>query len=74
MDYKTMATPLESNLKLLNDDLVETVDSMMYHHMICSLIFLMNTRPDTCFAMNDLIQFLTDLRHVHLVAKHDVMY
>ena len=42
--------------------------------MICSLMFLMNTRPDICFAMNNLIQFLMDLRHAHLVAKHVMRY
>ena len=42
--------------------------------MICSLMFLTNTKPDTCFVVNDLSQFLTDLRHAHLVAKHAVRY
>ena len=33
----------------------------------------MNTRPDICFAVNALSQFLTDLRHVHLIAtEHDL--
>ena len=46
----------------------ETVYATMYHHMVCSLMYLMNTRLDTCFAMNT-------LRHVHLlVAKHVVRY
>ena len=32
-------------------------------------------RPDICFAVNTLSQFLTDPRHVHLmVAKHAVRY
>ena len=47
---------------------------MMYHQMICSLMCLTNTRLDTCFVVNDLSQFLTDLRHAHLVAKHAVKY
>ena len=34
----------------------------------------MNTRPDTCFVVNDLSQFLTDPRHAHLVPKHVVRY
>ena len=34
----------------------------------------MNTRPKTCFAVNDLIQFSTDSRHAHLVAKHAMRY
>ena len=59
MDCKAMATPMELNLKLLSD-------ATMYHQMIGSLMYLTNTRPDICFAVNT-------LRHVHLmVAKHVV--
>ena len=62
MDCK--ATPMESNLKLLNDASSETVDATMYRQMIMSLMYLTNTRPDICIAMNT-------LRHVQLmVAKH----
>ena len=43
--------------------------------MIGSLIYLMNTRPDICFAVNTLSQFLTYPRHVHLLAaKHILRY
>ena len=38
------------------------------------MFFLENTIPDTCFAVNDLSQFLMDLRHAHLVAKNSVRY
>ena len=66
MDY--MTTPMELNLKLLSVASSETVDAVMYRQMIGSLMYLMNTRPDICFAMNT-------LRHVHLmVAKHAVRY
>ena len=35
----------------------------------------MNTRPDIFFAVNTLSQFLTDPRHVHLIAtKHTLRY
>ena len=37
-------------------------------------MYLMNTRPEICFAVNNLSQFLTDPRHTHLVAKHAVRY
>ena len=74
MDYKVMAKPMASNLKLLSDTSSETVDATMYRQMICSLVFLMNMRPEICFAMNNLSQFLTDSRHAHLVAKHAVRY
>ena len=71
MDYKSMITPMASNLNLLSDASSESVDATMYRQMIGSLMYLMNMRPDICFAVNTLSQFLTDLRHVHLmVAKH----
>ena len=75
MDYKAMTTPMASNLKLLSDASSNTVDAMIYHQMIGFLMYLTNTRPDIFFAMNTLSQFLTDLRHVHLItAKHILRY
>ena len=66
-----MTTPMALNLKLLSDASSESIDATMYRQMIGSLMYLMNTRPDICFAVNTLSQFLTNLRHVHLiVAKH----
>ena len=48
---------------------------MMYHQMIGSLMYLTNMRPDICFAVNTLSQFLTDPRHVHLIfVKHILRY
>ena len=47
----------------------------MYPQMVGSLMYLMNTRPNICFAMNTLSQFLTDPRHVNLIAaKHVLRY
>ena len=75
MDCKELTTPMASNLKLLSDASSETVDATMYHQMIGSLMYLMNTRPDICFTMNTLSQYLTDPRHVHLTAaKHILRY
>ena len=70
-----MTTPMASNLKLLSDALSYSVDATMYRQMIGSLMYLTNTRPDICFAMNTLSQFLKDPRNVHLiVAKHILRY
>ena len=41
--------------------------------MIGSLMYLMNTRLDICFAVNTFIQLLTDLRNVHLIAAKHIM-
>ena len=38
-------------------------------------MYLTNMRPDICFAVNNLSQFLTDSRNVHLIAaKHILRY
>ena len=59
-----MSTPMASNLKLLSDASSKSINAMMYRQMICSLMYLMDTIPDICFAVNT-------LRHVHLMlAKH----
>ena len=58
LDYKEIATPMESNLKLLSDVSSEMVDAMMYCQMIISLMYLMNTKPNICFVANTLSQFL----------------
>ena len=52
MDCKTIATPMASNMKLLSDASSEMVDATMYSQMIGSLMYLTNTRPDICFAVN----------------------
>ena len=75
MECKAMATPMASKLKLLNYGSSKTIDPMMYHHMIGSLMYLTNTRPDICFAVNTLSQFLIDPRNFHLIAaKHILRY
>ena len=75
MDCKAMTTPMASKLKVLSDASSEVVDATMYRNIIGSLMYLMNTRLDICFAMNPLSQFLIDPRHVHLIAmKHIQRY
>ena len=68
MECKAMTTPMASNLKLLSAASLESVDAMMYRQIICSLMYLTDTRLDICFAVNT-------LRHVHLmVAKGTIDY
>ena len=75
MDCKDLATPMASNLKLLSDASLESVDAMIYRQMIGSLMYLTNMRPDIFFPVNTLIHYLTDPRSVHLTAaKHILRY
>ena len=69
---KSMATPMDSNLKLLADDSSELVDMTHYRQIIGLLMYLTNTIPDICFAVNTLSQYLVQI-WVHLVATKHVM-
>ena len=71
LECKVMATPMDSNLKLLES--LELVVVTHYRHIIGSLMYLTNTRPDICFAVKTLSQFLVQPIQVHLVATKHVM-
>jgi hypothetical protein len=64
MDYKSMATPMVMNMNLLSDSSSYLVDPMMYIQLIGSLMYLVNARPDIFFAVNNLIQYMVEPRHV----------
>ena len=73
MDYKSMATPMVSNMKKLHETASgsDLVDLTMYRQFIGSLMYLIHTRMDICMTMSALSQFMSWLRHIHLVAaKH----
>jgi hypothetical protein len=75
MDCKSTTTPMMTNLKLLGDTSSGTIDATLYKHMVGSLMYLTNTRPDICFVVNTLSQYMVDPRQVHLVAaKHVLRY
>ena len=67
MDYKFMATLMDSNLKKLRDFASdsELIDPTMYRQLIESLMYLVNIRSDICFAVGVLNQFMCESRHVH---------
>ena len=68
---KSMATPMDTNLKLLSDESLELVDVTQYRQIIGSLMYLTNTRLHIFFAMNTRSQYLVKPRHAHLIdAKH----
>jgi hypothetical protein len=73
LECKPMNTPMEAKLKLLVDTSSDLIDATLYRQIIGSLMYLTNTRPDICFAVNTLSQFLVEPRHVHLVAEKHVM-
>jgi hypothetical protein len=75
LECKPMNTPMEVKMKLLVDTSLDLIDVTLYRQIIGLLMYLMNTRPNICFAVNTLSQFLVEPRRVHLVtAKHVMRY
>eukprot|EP00253_Pinus_taeda_P004156 PITA_04156 len=60
-----MSTPMITNWKKLHASDSELVDSTLYRQLIGSLMYLVNTRPDICFAVNTMSQFMCEPRKVH---------
>ena len=77
MDCKSIATMMVSNLKKLHESASGSnlVDPTMYRQLIGPLMYLIHTKPDTCFAVSALSQFMSESRHIHWVAaKHVLRY
>ena len=73
LECKAMNIAMETKLKLLVDTSSELVDVTLYRQIIGSLMYMTNTRPDICFVVNTLSQYLVEPRRVHLVAAKHVM-
>ena len=75
LDYKSIATPMDTNLKLLSDESSELVDVTRCIQIIGSLMYMMNSSPYIFFDVNTLSQYLVKPRRVHLIiAKHVMRY
>ena len=76
-DCKSMSVPMTTNLTKLRDSASssQSVNSTLYRQLIGSLMYLVHTRPDICYTLNAPSQFMSDPKHIHLVAaKHVLRY
>jgi hypothetical protein len=63
------------DMRKLRDSDSDPVDSSLYRQLIGSSMYLVNTRPDICFAVNTLSQFHVEPRREHwIAAKHILRY
>ena len=57
-DCRPMSTPMITNWKKLHASNRDLVDPILYHQLIGSLMYLVNTIPNFCFVVNTLNQFM----------------
>jgi hypothetical protein len=59
-DCKSMPTLMVMNLKKMNEASSDSceIDPHIYRQLIGSLMYLVNTRPDVCYAVSVLSQFM----------------
>jgi hypothetical protein len=72
-DYRTMTTPMITSWKKLHASESQLVYSTLYHQLISSLMYLVNTRPDIGFVVNTLKHFMVEPRRMHWVATKHVL-
>eukprot|EP00253_Pinus_taeda_P035689 PITA_35689 len=74
-DCRPMATPMITNWKKIDASKDKYVDPTLYRQLIRSLMYLVNTRPDICYAVNTLSQFMVEPKRAHwATAKHVLRY
>ena len=75
LDYKSMAIPMVSNLKKLSESFFDSdlIDPTMYRQLIASLMYFVNTRPNICYAVSVISQFMSQPRELHWVAVNHVL-
>jgi len=70
---KPFTTPMDPQIKLNFKESPLLEDISMYRRLIEQLIYLTNTRPDICFAVNHLLQLLSAPTMAHYQATLRVL-
>ena len=70
---RTSDTPIEANHRLTLDDNDPKIEITSYQKLIGKLLYLSHTRPDICFTVNVLSQFMHSPRNSHFQAANRVL-
>ena len=75
VDCKSMSTSMELNFKKLSGSAAGLVlaNPTEYRQLVGALMFLVNTRPDVCFAVNTLSQHMVEPHHIHWVGSKNLL-
>eukprot|EP00253_Pinus_taeda_P001438 PITA_01438 len=64
-DCRPMATPMVTKWKKINSSEDIEVDPTLYRKFIGPLMYMVNTRLDSCYAVNTLSQFMVEPKRAH---------
>jgi len=70
---KPMKIPIEQNLKLSRDEGALIEEPSLYRRLIGRLMYLTLTRPDICYAVNRLSQFLSEPWQPHMLVTQRML-
>ena len=67
MDFKSMCYPMITNMRNLHDSNTgsDLSDPTMYRQLIGSLMYMIHTRPDICYVVIAMSQFVTEPKQRH---------
>lgn len=70
---KPVKLPMDQNLKLGRNTGKPIPDPTVYRRLIGKLMYLSFTRPDICYAIQNLSQYMESPSNIHLAAVHKVI-
>ena len=74
MDCNPVTTPMELNFKKLCGSAAgaKLRNAFEYCQLVGALMFLVNSRPDICFAVNTLSQYMVEPHHIHWIGAKNL--
>ena len=73
LNAKSAVIPMDPNLHLTSTDGDLLPDPSAYRRLLGRLMYICISRPDICFAVNKLSQFMNQPRTPHLLAVHQIL-
>eukprot|EP00253_Pinus_taeda_P032142 PITA_32142 len=75
VDCKPVTTLMELDFKKLSSSAAGHVlrNATEYHQLVGALMFVVNSRPDICFAVNMLSQHMVEPHHIHWIGAKNLL-
>ena len=75
VDCKPVTTPMELNFKKLCESAAgpNLTNPFEYCQLVGALMFLVNSRPDICFAINTFSQYMVEPHHMHWIGAKNLL-